>query len=241
MKFWRFLAPDTVGWTLRQARDGLVDRLRGAPPRALQARDYVAAHARRGDPEDVLRTLDRFAREERFLMNVGPDKGPLLFGLLDALPRPARVLELGSYCGYSAILISNRLGDGGRLVSVEKDAAAVEASRANVAFAGLEERVEILQGSSSERIPQLEGPFEMVFLDHWKDLYLPDLQSLERCNLLAPGCTVVADNVGELFGAERYLEYVRNCGRYRSENHASTVEYSHLPDAVEVSISNPAS
>lgn len=236
MQWWRFLSPGALGWTLRQGRDFVVDRIRGAPPRPLQARDYVAEHAKQGDPEDVLRCLDTFARETRFLMNVGPEKGPLLFELLDQLPRPARVLELGAYCGYSAILISQRLGPGSRLLSVEKDPDAAQASRDNVAFAGLSDRVEFIEGSSSERIPGLEGPFQLVFFDHWKDLYLPDLKLLEASELLSQGCIVVADNVGPLFGAEPYLSYVRGCGRYDSENRPAKVEYSDLPDAVEISI-----
>ncbi|MBW2245085.1 MAG: class I SAM-dependent methyltransferase, partial [Deltaproteobacteria bacterium] len=194
------------------------------------------AHAQQGDPEDVLRTLDRFAREIRFLMNVGPEKGPLLFELLDQLPRPARVLELGAFCGYSAIMITNRLGAGSHLISVEKNPEAAEASRDNVAFAGLADRVEIIEGSSSDRIPTLLGPFQLVFFDHWKDLYLTDLKLLEAHELLAPGCIIVADNVGPLFGAETYLSYVRGCGRYDSENRPAKVEYSDLPDAVEISI-----
>ncbi|MCP5059071.1 MAG: O-methyltransferase [bacterium] len=236
MQFWRFLAPSALGWTLRQGRDFIIDRLRGAPPRPLQARDYVAAHAKQGDPDDVLRTLDRFARDTRFLMNVGPEKGPLLFELIARLPRPARVLELGAFCGYSAIMITNQLGPGSSLVSVEKSPEATEASRDNVAIAGLAEQVEIIEGSSSDRIPTLEGPFHLVFLDHWKDLYLPDLKLLEAHQLLAPGCIVMADNVGPLFGAEPYLSYVRSCGRYDSENRPAKLEYSDLPDAVEISV-----
>lgn len=236
MQLWRFLTPAALPWTLRQARDFAVDRVTGAPPRTVQVRDFVAVHARRGDPDDVLRAMDRFATERRFLMNVGPEKGPLVSELLARLPERARVLELGAYCGYSAIMIASRLGPGGRLVSVEKDPTAAEVSRANVDHAGLGERVRVIRGASSEVIPTLEGTFDLVFLDHWKDLYEPDLRAIEEHRLLRPGSVVVADNVGPLFGAERYLRYVRTCGRYDSENRAATVEYSDMPDAVEISV-----
>lgn len=236
MQLWRFLLPNALPFTIRELTTQAIDRFRGAPHRAIQARDFVAAHATKGDPADVLRAMDRFACERRFLMNVGPEKGPLMFELIDRLAQPARVLELGSFCGYSAIMIADRLGPQGRLVSIEKDSAAVTATRANVAFAGLAERVELIAGSSSEQIALMTKPFQMVFLDHWKDLYLPDLQLLERRNLLAPGCIVVADNVGEIFGAAPYLNYVRTCGRYRSENRPATLEYTDLPDAVEISV-----
>jgi catechol O-methyltransferase len=236
MQLWRFLTPSALPFSLREASHFAIDRIRGAPARSTRAAAFVAASARQGDPANVLRTLDRFAREKRFLMNVGPDKGPLMFELLDRLPRPARVLELGAFCGYSAIMIASRLGSEGRLVSIEKDPAAVQATRANVAFAGLADRVDVIEGSSSEQIPGLAGPFHLVFLDHWKDLYRRDLQLLEQHGGLAPGSIVVADNVGPIFGAGPYLDYVRGCGRYESEHRATTIEYSRLPDAVEISV-----
>ena len=50
------------------------------------------------------------------------------------------------------------------------------------------------------------------------------------------GSIVVADNVGELFNPQEYLEYVRGCGRYESENRPATIEYTSVPDAVEISV-----
>ena len=57
----------------------------------LRVRDYVVANARRGDPESVLAAMDRYAVEVRFLMNLGPDKGPLVQELFSGLPAEARV------------------------------------------------------------------------------------------------------------------------------------------------------
>ena len=79
-------------------------------------------------------------------------------------------------------------------------------------------------------------PFDLVFLDHSKPLYLADLKLLEERCLLKPGTVVIADNVGEVFGAEEYLDYVRNCGRYECENLPATIEYTQIPDAVEISV-----
>jgi catechol O-methyltransferase len=240
MQIWRFLRPEALGFTFRIVRENLVDRLTGAAPLPLRVRDFVAEHARRGDPADVLRTMDRFAREERFLMNIGPDKGPLVRELLARLPKDARILELGAFCGYSSILLADTLGDAGRIVSIEINAASVEGARANVEFAGLADRVEIRHGASAETIPTLEGSFDLVFLDHWKDLYKADLEAIEESGLLRPGSIVVADNVGPLFGAKEYLDYVRTCGRYDSEHREAKVEYSSVDDAVEISVYRPS-
>jgi catechol O-methyltransferase len=236
VNFVRFLGPKALPWTFRRAYEFLADLLKGAPPRVQQVRQFVEENAKEGDPQDVLRAMDRFARERRFLMNVGPEKGPLMAELIERLPASARVLELGAYCGYSAIMIADQLGPEGRLTSIEVDPDAVRASRANVAYAGYADKVEVIEGSSSEVIQSLDGTFDLVFLDHWKDLYERDLRLIEERGLLRVGSTVVADNVGKLFGADAYLEYVRSCGRYDSENRPAHIEYSELPDAVEISV-----
>lgn len=239
MQLWRFLTPAALGFTLKNAAHALIDKITGAPPRVTQAAEYVARHARLGDPESVLHTLDRFALEERWLMSVGPEKGPLVSELAECLPDQVRVLELGAYCGYSAILIAHTLGQGATVVSIEVDAAAVASARRNVGMAGLSRRVSVQHGPSSELIPGLGGQFDLVFLDHWKDLYKKDLQLIEERRLLKPGGIVVADNVGAIFNPDEYLEYVRGCGRYRSEHRLATIEYTSVPDAVEISVYRP--
>ena len=239
MQLWRFLHPSALGFTLRNAAHALIDKLTGAPARTVQAAKYVAQHARAGDPEDVLRTLDRFAREERWLMSVGPDKGPLIKELAQRLPANARILELGAYCGYSSIMIASAFGPQAQITSIEISRDAVASSRANVDVAGLSNQITFLHGSSTDLIPTLQGRFNLVFLDHWKDLYKGDLQLIEGHELIGPGSIVVADNVGEIFAPETYLNYVRNCGHYDCEHRQATIEYTAVPDAVEISVYRP--
>jgi catechol O-methyltransferase len=235
MQLWRFFMPGALGFTLRNGWHGVLDKLQGRPSRPLQSASYVQANARRGDPASVLATLDKFASEERWLMSVGPEKGPLMQELDGRLPDAPRVLELGAYCGYSAIMMAHCFGDSARVTSIEISSDSVEAARANVDMAGLGSRVEFLHGPSGQIIETLQEPFDLVFLDHWKDLYLQDLQRLGERRLLKPGSIVVADNVGKLFGADDYLNYVRGCGRFQSENRPAHVEYTAMEDAVEIS------
>jgi catechol O-methyltransferase len=212
------------------------DRLRGAPPRVEQALAFARENARAGDPESVLAALDRFGREHSFLMNVGDRKGEILDAEVRR-QRPARALEIGAYCGYSAVRVTRLLREwGGRLVSLEASGENARVARAMVELAGLGEYVEVRHATAEAAIPALGAPFDLVFIDHWKDLYLPDLLRLEQHGLLRPGSAVVADNVG-LFDASAYFAHVRGSGRYDSRNVASTVEYrDELPDAVEISI-----
>jgi catechol O-methyltransferase len=235
MRPWRFLYPSAIGFTVMTLRQALVDKIKGAPTRPVQAANYVAKHAREDDPQDVLDTIDRFAREERWLMNVGPDKGPMMQELAERLPSNASILELGAYCGYSSILLATLFGPQAKITSIEIDEAAVESSRRNVAHAGLADQISFIHGPSTKVISTLTGRFDLLFLDHSKDIYKEDLLLVEERKLIGHGSIVVADNVGEIFGADEYLEYVRNCGHYESEHREAAIEYTRVPDAVEIS------
>tara|TARA_Y100001934_G_C12324445_1_gene761812 strand:+ start:1241 stop:1975 length:735 start_codon:yes stop_codon:yes gene_type:complete len=225
-----------LGFMVKSLGHGLIDTVTRAAPRPLRAMAYVREHARAGDSEDALAKLDQFATEVRWLMSIGPNKDKVIAEAKDKLGEDVRILELGAYAGYSAIYMAKVFGAGCRLLSVEINPDCVEAVRGTVEHAGLGDRVEVVEGKSSDVIGELEGTFDLVFLDHWKDLYLDDLKLIESRGLLRDGSVVVADNVGEIFGAEKYLDYVRHCGHYESENRVATIEYTSVPDAVEISV-----
>ncbi len=232
----RFLRPSALGFTLTQALHILIDKLAGRPGRPQQSVSFVREHANKGEALQVLDALDRFACEVRWMMSIGPEKDQLIQDIAARLPKAPRVLELGAYAGYSSIFMGATLDPATTITSVEINTDNAEASRQNIEWAGLSDRITVVAGSSTQVIPTLQGPFDMVFLDHWKDLYLGDLQLMEARGLLQPGSIVVADNVGEFFGAEAYLAYVRESGRFTSENRVATIEYTALPDAVEISV-----
>ena len=172
-------------------------------------------------------------------MSVGPEKGPLIQEMAQRLPANARILELGAYCGYSSIMIASDFGPQAQIISIDISNDAVKSAQANVEVAGLSNQIIILHGSSTKVIASLEGHFDLVFLDHWKDLYKTDLQLIEQRGLIAPGSIVVADNVGKIFAPELYLNYVRSCGHYDCETREATIEYTAVPDAVEISVYRP--
>src|SRR3712207_4919502 len=80
--------------------------------------DYVVANAPAGDLDAAIRAVDEFAYGHSFLINVGDEKGEIL----DAAVRraqPRRLLELGTYCGYSALRTARVMPDGAHLYSIE--------------------------------------------------------------------------------------------------------------------------
>lgn len=201
--------------------------------------NYVREHAAAGEPRSVLRAMDEFARKQRWLMNIGPVKGAIL---ADALREAgaSSVVEIGSYCGYSAVLIGDLAKRaGGRVVSIEKSRRFAGIAREIVGYAGLGAAVEIRNGTLESEIAALTGPFDGVLLDHWKDEYLPDLKRLENAGLLTEGAIVFADNI-DFFKVPDYLGYVRGSGIYESRFVEASVEYNeHIRDGVEISVFRP--
>ena len=209
--------------------------LRRDPDRREAALAFAREHATPGAPESVLRALDRFARERRFLMNVGDEKGPLLEDLVRKAGPTARVLELGSFVGYSAILMAQHLEAPGRVVSIDASPTARRVASQMAELAGVGDRTEFHDGGSEVVIPTLAEPFDVVFLDHLKGLYRGDMERILEGGLLRPGAVVVADNLGPMFGENPYLPWMQARTDFESTLVDSHVEYSEVPDAVLVS------
>lgn len=120
------------------------------------------------------------------------DTGPLLEALVLA-HNPKQVLEIGTARGLSGCYIARRLGDEGLLVSLEWDEKRAAEAIANFAEAQLS--VQVVQGDAMENIPNLQGPFDMVFMDANKDGYFEQINLLLGKAMLSQGCLIVADNV----------------------------------------------
>jgi catechol O-methyltransferase len=205
--------------------------------REAAAVDYVLKHARAGDIDDVLATIDRFAYEKSMLINVGDEKG----ALLDAAVRradPKLALELGTYCGYGALRIA-RSAPSAKVYSVELAEANAVNARQMWAHAGVADRVTCVVGTIGDGGRTLDalagehgfsaGALDFLFLDHDKDAYLPDLQSILDRGWLHTGSIVVADNV-KMPGAPKYREYMRGQQGtlWNTVEHKAHVEYQTL-------------
>jgi predicted O-methyltransferase YrrM len=83
-----------------------------------------------------------------------------------------RALEIGGASGYSGIWIGQGLREtGGRLVTIEYDPVRAREAADNIARAGLADVVQVIAGDAFVEIPKLEGTFDMIFLDAWKQDY----------------------------------------------------------------------
>jgi caffeoyl-CoA O-methyltransferase len=111
-----------------------------------------------------------------------------------------RILEIGTLAGYSTIWMARALPAEGRLVTLELSPRHADVARANLARAGLADRVEVRVGPALESLERMvgageagEAPFDLAFIDADKEPYAEYFDYAVR--LARPGALIIADNV----------------------------------------------
>ena len=205
--------------------------------------DFVCRNTRHGDIDDVLETFDWYAYHKSLLINVGDVKGELLDAAVQRAD-PRLVLELGTYCGYSALRIA-RAVPSAHVYSVELSPENASLARRIWDHAGVGDRITCVVGTlgddghTMQKLGEAlagspDGTFDFVFIDHDKRSYVEDLRAIAAQGWLHPGSIVLADNVGYP-DAPRYRSYMRrNEGvQWRTRTHRAHAEYQSLiPDLV---------
>ena len=123
---------------------------------------------------------------------VSPQQGKFL-SLLAAATGSRRILEIGTLGGFSTIWLARGAGPDGRVTTLEYEPKHAEVARANIDRAGVGDRVEILVGAALDNLPNLTGPFDLVFIDADKENNPGYLEWAVK--LTHPGSVIVVDNV----------------------------------------------
>jgi predicted O-methyltransferase YrrM len=105
----------------------------------------------------------------------------------------SRVLEIGTAIGYSGIWLAGALPAGGMLLTMEMNLERARIARANFSRAGLADRANVIVGDAHTMLAKVSGPFDLIFQDGDKALYVPMLDRL--VDLLRPCGLLVTDNV----------------------------------------------
>lgn len=208
----------------------LIDFVFGLPPARLESL--------KGNPTKVLEAIDEFPQP---LMTIGKYKGKLIVEQMCKI-EPNIMIELGCYVGYSAILFGNELKKYNEKGTVHSKYYSFEVNEEFAKFAwqlidlaGLADCVEIIVGKAGHTLPEFEArlsrendkytPVDFIFIDHWKDMYVPDLRVLESLNLVSPGTVICADNIYKP-GAPEYVKYVQSTPQERERFNSSVANVS---------------
>jgi predicted O-methyltransferase YrrM len=153
---------------------------------------YVEAHS---TPESAL--LQELRRETHLKvlmpqMLSGPIQGTVL-AMLVRMIRPRRILEIGTFTGYSAIWMASALPKGGKLITLDVNEELSEMVQRYIQRAGLSEVITPMIGDAAELIPIIDETFDLVFIDADKASYLKYYQMI--FDKVPSGGFIVADNV----------------------------------------------
>jgi len=153
---------------------------------------YAEAHTTDEDPvlQDLFRTTHLKTVHPQMLS--GKVQGQFL-AMISQMIRPKKILEIGTFTGYSAYCLSKGLQEGGRLVTIEVNEELEEMVRTFFEKAGIADKTELLVGDALELLPGMKEEFDLVFIDANKDHY-PEYYEL-CMKILKKGGFLVADNV----------------------------------------------
>ena len=151
----------------------------------LQLLETLAAFGEDNDSRETARP--------RRMLNITRDTGRLLWILVRAA-RATRILEVGTSNAFSTIWLADAArATGGHVTTLEFNPDKIALARANLARAGLDRVVDIVEGRAADTLPGLPGPYDVVFLDADRPSYLTYLELVVP--KLRPGALLIADNV----------------------------------------------
>jgi predicted O-methyltransferase YrrM len=153
---------------------------------------YAVEHSTRD--QQLFRRLEEETRATTKApgMMVGPLEGQFL-GWLVWLSQARNLLEIGTFTGYSSVSMALSLPESGRITSLDVNGETTAAARRYAEEAGVADRIDYRVGPAIETLEQLEGPFDMVFIDADKESYVDYYEAV--LPKLSEHGFIVADNV----------------------------------------------
>lgn len=158
-------------------------------------------------------------------MMVGVIEGAFL-SFLVGMTQAKRVLEVGTFTGWSAIAMARALPPGGHLVSCDVNEETTAVARRYAEEAGVADRIDFRLGPGVESLASLDGPFDLAFIDADKGGYIDYYEAI--LPKLAPNGVILADNT--LFGLDSEGENAQAIARFNEHVlHDDRVEAVLLP------------
>lgn len=155
--------------------------------------DYIEEYIRGLIPEKTgrLKELETYA-ENNHVPIIHPEVGQFLRVIIKS-HNVKKILEVGCAIGYSACLMAQAAGEGCSITTIERDEEMYQKAVANIASMGLDKNITVLKGDALEILDNIEGEYDMIFLDAAKGHYDHFLPNCMR--VLKKGGIIVGDNV----------------------------------------------
>ncbi len=151
--------------------------------------EYIIRYLRENysEPSPVLAEMRDFAKENQ--VPVAEPETAALLRFLCGVKKPLRILEVGTAIAYSSILMA--CSSNAEIVTLERNEEMYSLAVENIKKAGLEDRIKVVLGDACETIQEVEGTFDIVFIDaskgHYQDFF-------DNCSVAENGI-IICDNV----------------------------------------------
>ena len=153
---------------------------------------YAESHTSK--ESSLLNRIDRFTYEKMLMprMLSGHLQGRIL-SMISKIVQPEKILEIGTFTGYSALCLAEGLAKDGLLVTIDINEELEETVRAFFDESPMGDKIEFMIGDALKIIPELQGEFDMVFIDADKENYVNYYELVFP--KLSVGGIIIADNV----------------------------------------------
>ena len=156
---------------------------------------YVTSYIRQKTIQNnkVLLEMEDFAHKNS--VPIAEPETARLLSVITKLLHPERILEIGCAIGYSSVIMSEGLSEGGKITTVEYDENMVKIARENIKKAGKEDKIEVIEADAKDYISYIDGDeqFDIIFFDGPKAHYVFMLDDAVR--LLKKGGLLISDNI----------------------------------------------
>lgn len=164
--------------------------------------EYISRHSSEESP--LLQKVNRETYTEVLMprMLSGHFQGRVL-SMLSFMIRPKRILEIGTFTGYSALCLAEGLAQDGELITIDVNEELEDRVRGYISSAGMDTKIRYIIGNAVTLIPSIDGPFDLVFIDADKHNYFQYYQLV--FDKVSSGGFIMVDNTlwnGKVTSAE---------------------------------------
>ena len=123
---------------------------------------------------------------------VKPETKELLRTLV-LLKKPMKILEVGAAVGFSSLYMNSYQPEGGTIITIERNEKRIKKAKENIKNQGKEDQITLLEGDAIEILKELDGSYDLIFVDAAKGQYINWLPDVMR--LMKNGGVLISDNV----------------------------------------------
>ena len=116
------------------------------------------------------------------------------------MKKPEKILEVGAAIGFSSVFMGENTPSSTKITTIENYPPRIARAKANIAMAGMEERITLLEGDAADWLKELNDSYDFIFVDAVKGQYIHFLPDVLR--LLPKDGVLISDNVlqdGDIF------------------------------------------